>query len=326
MTTDVLAPLGIDIAKRTFQVSLLRPDLKRRHRSFANDRAGHHALLGWLQREGVTRVHACLEATGTYGEAVATARVDAAHVVSIVNPAAVHAFAASQLRRTKTDRVDADVLVDFCLAHRPAPWTPWPIEVRTLQGLVRRVDALHEMLTQERNRLGASDVLADVVRASLERHIQVLETELADLQRQIHDHLDQHPSLRAQRDLLETIPGLGPATIARLLAECRSITAFDSARAYAAFSGLVPRERQSGTLRGRPRLAKLGSARIRKALYFPALTAMRYNPVLIAFAAKLRAAGKHNMVIIAAVMRKLLHVAYGVLRSQRPFDPTIANA
>ena len=325
MNTPVLSALGIDVAKRTLQVSLLRPDRKRRHKSFGNAPTGHQALLHWRQREGVARVHACLEATGSYGEAVATTLVDGGHVVSIVNPAAVKAFAASQLRRTKTDRVDADVLVDFCLAHQPAPWTPWPVEVRALQGLVRRADAVQDMLVQERNRLAAGDAVAPV-RASLERHIGMLETELRDLHRQIGDHLDQHPSLRAQRDLLVTIPGLGTATIARLLAECRSITAFDTARAYAAFSGLVPRERQSGTLRGRPRLAKLGSARLRKALYFPALTAMRCNPTLAAFSAKLRAAGKHNMVIIAAVMRKLLHVAYGVLKSQRPFDPKIANA
>jgi transposase len=325
MTTAPLTPVGIDVAKRTLQVSLLRPDGKRRHKSFPNDDAGHQALLAWLQAHGSGRVHACLEATGTYGEAVATRLVDAGHVVSIVNPAAVKAFAASQLRRTKTDGVDADVLVDFCRAHQPPAWTPWPVEVRLLQGLVRRVDAVQDMLTQERNRLLAGAIVA-AVRGSLERHIATLEGDLADLQRQIREHLDQHPSLRAQRDLLLTIPGLGTATVARLLAECRSITAFDSARAYAAFSGLVPRERQSGTVRGRPRLAKLGSARLRKALYFPALTAMRYNPTLAAFSAKLRAAGKHPMVIVAAVMRKLLHVAYGVLKSQRPFDPTIANA
>jgi transposase len=325
MVTPTERYMGIDMAKRTFHVSLQRPGTARRRKAFANDAAGHQALLAWLTRSDVPCVHACLEATGTYGDAVATVLVDAGHTVSIVNPAAVSAFAASQLRRTKTDAVDADVLVDFCVAHQPAPWTPWPVEVRLLQGLVRRVDAVQEMLTQERNRLAAGE-LVPAVHESLARHIAMLETELADLQRQIRDHLGQHPGLRAQRDLLLTIPGIGAATAARLLAECRAITAFDSARAYAAFSGLVPREHQSGTLHRRPRLAKLGSARLRKALYFPALTAIRYNPLMVAFSAKLRAAGKHKMVIVAAVMRKLLHVVYGVLKSQRPFDPAIANA
>src|SRR5690348_3427453 len=106
--------LGIDIAKSTFEVSLRRLDGRRRHKSFRNTAAGHAALVAWLTEHAGRTVHACLEATGTYGDAVATALVDAHHVVSIVNPAAPKAFAESQLRRTKTDRVDADVLADFC--------------------------------------------------------------------------------------------------------------------------------------------------------------------------------------------------------------------
>lgn len=284
------------------------------------------ALLAWLQTyTSGGAVHACVEATGTYGDAVATALVDAGHRVSLVNPAAVKAFAQSQLRRTKTDAVDAAVLADFCVAHQPPLWTPWPRDVRELQGLVRRREALVEMLTQERNRAAAGELIAPV-RASLSRHIAMLEAELADLDQQIDQHVDHHPSLRQQRELLRTIPGIGASTAARLLAECRAITAFASARAYAAFAGLVPRDRQSGTLRGRARLAKTGSARLRLALYFPALTAMRHNPVLQRFSTRLRAAGKPKMVVVAAVMRKLLHLAYGVLKHQRPFDPTIEVA
>lgn len=314
--------LGIDIAKATYVVSLRRDDGKRRQKRCPNTAAGHAALLTWLEKHSPGPVHACLEATGTYGDAVATALTEAGHVVSIVNPAAVKAFAQSQLRRTKTDGVDADVLTDFCAAHRPPPWTPWPREVRELQGLVRRREALIDMLTQERNRAVAGDLVAPVI-ASLARHIVMLEGELADLDHQIDDHVDQYPSLRQQRALLITIPGIGASTAARLLAECRSITDFKNARAYAAFAGLVPRDQQSGTWRGRARLAKTGSARLRLALYFPAITAMRYNPPLKAFTARLRAAGKPTMVVVAAVMRKLLHVAYGVLKHQRPFDPAL---
>lgn len=317
--------LGIDIAKASYQVSLKRPDGKRRNKSIRNTAAGHAALLEWLTRQAPDPVHACLEATGTYGEAAATALVDAGHRVSLVNPAAVKAFAQSQLRRTKTDGVDAEVLADFCAAMTPSLWTPWPVEVRTLQGLVRRREAVQDMLTQERNRQQAGELAAPVA-ASVARMVDTLEAELADLDRQIRDHLDQHPMLRTQRDLLCTIPGIGVATAARLLAECRSITAFDSARAYAAFAGLVPRESQSGQTRGRARLSKLGSARLRYALYFPALSASRAKGPVRAFAARLRGAGKAKMVVVAAVMRKLLHIAYGVLKHQRPFDPRALGA
>jgi transposase len=318
-----MAPLGIDIAKGKYAVSLSRADGQRRQKSFPNTAAGHQALLAWLTTHAGGPVHACLEATGTYGEAVAAVLVDAGHTVSVINPAAANAFAQSQLRRTKTDEVDAAVLADFCAAHRPPSWTPWPREIRELQGLIRRREALLEMLTQEKNR-HASGGLIPAVAASLVRHITMLEAELADLDDQIRQHLEAHPDLRRQRDLLITIPGIGATTAARLLAECRAITDFANARAYAAFAGLVPRERQSGTLRGRARLSKLGSARLRLALYFPALAAMRHNPRLVPVADRLAAAGKHKMVIIAAIMRRLLHIVYGVLKHQRPFDPTLA--
>jgi transposase len=118
--------LGIDIAKATYAECLRNADGKRRHKSFSNTPAGHDAVRDWLARHAPAPVHACLEATGTYGEAVATVLADAGHRVSLVNPAAVKAFAQSQLRRTKTDQVDADVLADFCVAHHPPAWTPWP--------------------------------------------------------------------------------------------------------------------------------------------------------------------------------------------------------
>ncbi len=317
--------LGIDIAKASYHVSLKRPDGKRHQKSARNTPAGHAGLIEWLRRQASEPVHACLEATGTYGEAVATALVEAGHRVSIVNPAAVKAFAQSQLRRTKTDGVDAEVLADFCAAMTPALWTPWPVEVRTLQGLVRRRDAVQDMLTQERNRQEAGALVTPVA-ASLTRVVEVLEAELADLDRQIRDHVDRHPTLRAQRDLLSTIPGIGPATAARLLAECRAITDFESARAFAAFAGLVPREWQSGQRRPRAHLSKLGAARLRYAMYFPAITALRVDGPMHTFGARLRAAGKPKMVIVAAVMRKLLHIAYGVLKHQRAFDPHALGA
>jgi transposase len=317
--------LGIDIAKASYQVSLKRPDGKRRQKSVRNTPAGHAALIEWLHRQAATPVHACLESTGMYGEDVATALVEAGHQVSIVNPAAVKAFAQSQLRRTKTDGVDADVLADFCAAMTPALWTPWPTEVRALQGLVRRRDAVQDMLTQERNRQQAGALVAPVA-ASLARVVELLDEELADLDRQIRDHVDRHPTLRAQRDLLSTIPGIGPATAARLLAECRAITHFETARAYAAFAGLVPRERQSGQRRPRAHLSKLGTARLRYAMYFPAITAMRVAGPVQAFGARLRAAGKPKMVVVAAIMRKLLHIVYGVLKHQRAFDPQALGA
>jgi transposase len=317
------AVLGIDIAKATFAAALLRPDGKMRHKSCANTPTGFAALAAWVQRQGVTHVHATLEATGTYGEALALWLHDAGHVVSVVNPSVIHAYARTQLARSKTDRIDAELIARFTASHQPAPWTPPALEIRQLQALVRRLDALQGMRTQELNRL-ASGVTVAEVRASIEAVVANLDAQIAHVHQLIRDHLDRHPGLRAQRELLTTIPGIGEATAAVLIAELFD-KRYASARQAAAFAGLVPRLVESGTLRGRSRLSKIGPGRLRKARYMPAMTALRWNPTIRAVRARLHAAGKPPMVIIGAAMRKLIHLAYGVLKSGKAYEPTCAH-
>ena len=319
------AYLGIDIAKRKFDVALLRPDGKFRAKVFANTNMGHAALLTWLRAQHDGAIHVCLEATGTYGELVAETLHAAGYPVSIINPAAVEAFARSRLSRTKTDPTDARLIAQFCRAQEPPLWTPLPREVRELQALVRRLDALEGMRQQERNRL-AAEPPSGVVRASLQHLIDTLDAEMVHLKAQIHDHFDRHPPLRQQRDLLTSIPGIGAATAAVLIAELGSITRFGQARQCAAFVGVVPRERRSGTsVRGKTTLSKLGSAAMRKALFFPALAALRCNPIVIALRDRLRRRGKHKMAIVGAAMRKLVHLAFGVLKTGRVFAPDFAS-
>jgi transposase len=317
------AVLGIDVAKAKFVVALLRPDGKVRHKSCANTVAGVAELATWLTRQQVAHVHATLEATGTYGDALATWLHDAGHVVSVVNPSIIHAYARTTLARSKTDRIDAELIARFTATQTPPPWTPPAPEIRQLQALVRRLDALQGMRTQELNRLAAG-VTVDDVRASIEAIIASLDAQIAHVQQLIRDHLDQYPGLRAQRDLLTTIPGIGEATAAILIAELFD-KRYRSARPAAAFAGLVPRIVESGTLRGRSRLSKLGPGRLRKALYFPAIAALRFNPTIRAIHTRLHAAGKPSMVIIGAAMRKLIHLAYGVLKSGRAYEPTCAH-
>ena len=149
------AVLGIDIGKAKFHVTLLFSDGTRRRKACVNSPAGCTELLAWMARHGAARVHACLEATGTYGELLATTLVDAGHQVSILNPAIIHHYAKSRLSRAKTDAVDADVIADYAAKEHPPLWTPLPRDVRELQALVRRLDALIGMQTDERNRAQA---------------------------------------------------------------------------------------------------------------------------------------------------------------------------
>jgi len=315
--------LGIDIAKAKFVTALLTPDGKLRHKSCANTVAGFEELALWVRRHGVTHVHACLEATGTYGDALATWLHDAGHTVSLVNPAVIRAYAGTQLTRSKTDRIDADLIARFTATQQPPPWTPPAREIRELQALVRRLDALHGMRGQEANRLAAGVVVADV-RTSIEAVLANLDAQIALVTRLIRNHINRHPGLRSQRDLLTTIPGIGEATAAVLIAELFD-KRYASARQAAAFAGLVPRLLESGTLRGRSRLSKLGPGRLRKALYLPALAALRFNPSIRQLRTRLLAAGKPKMVVVGAAMRKLIHLAYGVLKSGRAYQPTCAH-
>lgn len=313
--------VGIDVSKNTLDVALIGASAKTRHKVFANDVAGHRELLQWLREQDIQTVHACLEATGTWAIEVAHALDAAGHRVSVVNPAQIYAFGRSHLKRTKTDKADALLIARFCQMHQPPPWRPLSPQVQQLQGLVRRLEHLEEMLTIENNRLSSGGVCGPV-QESLEEHIAYLTQQMEKTRQLIKDHIDQNPDLKNQSQLLESIPGIGAATAALLLAELGDITQFSSARQVAAFAGLVPRIRESGTsVRGRSRLSKVGSSRLRKSLYFPAITALRFNPLIKAFGLRLSAQGKSKMLIVGAAMRKLLHLAYGVLKSQQPFNP-----
>jgi transposase len=314
------AILGIDIAKAKFDVCLLK-DERFQHRQFPNDPPGFAQLDHWLATQGVDTLHACLEATSTYGQALAAHLHSAGHQVSVVNPLQIKAFANSTLRRTKTDRVDAKTIARFCQALRPGLWHPTPPEIAELQALVRRLEALQAMQAQERNRLGVPGLPASV-RSSIAAMLEALEAQMGAIRQQIKEHIDRHPDLKAQKDLLTSIPGIGPITAHALLAEVGDFGAYSSARALAAQAGLVPAQHQSGSsVRGKAFLSKRGNARLRRALYWPAVVALRYNPSLAAFAQRKRAEGKDNLVIIAAAMRRLLHLAFAVLRHRRPFDP-----
>jgi len=297
------------------------------HKRFPNDAKGFEQLVTWLRnRKVAVPVHACLEATGTYAEALATFLYEQGHTISVVNPAQIYHFVQTSLSRTKTDKKDAQQIARFCQLHQPPAWTPLPAPVRVLQALVRRLDALLDMRTSETNRLAAGPLASEVV-ASLQSVLAFLDKEIAAIKGQIKAHIDSHPDLKRQRDLLVSIPGIADTSAAAVLAELGEVRQFTKARQVAAFAGLVPKVRHSGSsVRGRATLSKRGSSRLRHALYFPAMTALRFNPPVRALRERLRERGKAKMSILGAAMRKLLHIVFGVLKSGKPFDPNIGVA
>lgn len=318
MTFKKTATLGIDISKKVFDVALLRIN-KFKTRKFANTPEGFASLLTWLEGLNVDlkEVHGCMEATGVYGDLLAAYLHDHGCYVSVVNGARIKGFAQSELSRTKTDKKDACVIARFCDALNPAQWMPQPREVRELKALYKRLEALQEMLQQEENRAAVADA---ILLPEIQGHITDLQVRVARTRKAIDDHIDNHPHLRDQRALLESIPGVGPATSAMLLSAFSNIDDFSSAKKMAAFCGLTPRQRQSGSsINGKARLSKIGSSGIRKSMFFPAIVAMQYNPVIISMKLRLSTAGKCKMLIVGAAMRKLIHIIYGVLKTRTPF-------
>jgi transposase len=310
--------LGIDIAKRKFDVALFIGG-KLKHKSCTNDTEGFELLSQWLRKQRVGCLHACLEATGSYGDELALYLHDAGHAVSIVNPARIKGFAQSELLRAKNDKIDAGLIARFCLAMHPEPWEPPAPEIRALQALVRRADALIGMRTQEMNRLGTAPL---TVEPSIREHIAYLDEQIEKIKQQIAGHIDGNPELKGKKDLLHSIPGIGPATIAAILAEINIFERFDQVRKVVAFIGLAPKEAVSGSsVKRKPRLCKIGHARLRKALYMPALVSIRYNPMIVTFYRRLKNNGKNGKVIVCAIMRKLVHIIFGILKSGKPFDP-----
>jgi transposase len=318
--------VGIDVAKDTLDACLLLPAGKQRQAAFANDARGQAALIAWADRHAASHsLHFCLEATGPYSEAPADALADAGRLVSVANPARVKAHAAASGQGNKTDPADARAVAAFARDRCPPPWQPPTPEVRALQGLVRRLDDLVEMAAREKGRL-ASPALTKSAHRSVQRTIRLLEKEADRVRAEADALVAATETLRVDRQLLETIPGVGRQTATTVLAELPAAERLPSAQSAAACAGLAPREYRSGTsVRKRTRLSKAGNARLRKALYLPTLTAIRFNPLLEGFFARLVAAGKPKMQAVGACMHKLLMLCYGVLKNRAPFDPDWAS-
>lgn len=317
-----LAYLGLDIAKDTYQATLLS-DGRRFRREFANRASEFGRLRNWLHKHQADQVHACMEATGRYGEDLALFLHSQGQPVSVVNPLRIKAYAQSQLTRNKTDQVDADLIAQFCQTQQPRLWTPPAPELLELRELLHHYDSLQALKVQVQNRRQAG-LKSAVVRAQLDSQLHLIEQQLDDLRRQLSDHLDQHPDLKRQADLLDSIPGIGLLTAAKLVAV--DPLRFDTARAFAAHAGATPRQGLSGTSVHRPtHLSKIGDADLRRAVYLPAVVARRYNPIVRALNDRLAERGKCDMAIIGAAMHKLLRLAYGILKSGQPFDPNFAH-
>ena len=324
--------VGVDIAATSFAAAWsVNGAPPQRARTFAQTPDGFAAFQAALATTGVetAQILIVLEATGSYWITLAVTLHQAGYVVSIGNPAQVHACAGSLPRRAKTDLLDAQLLTQFAAERQPPGWTP-PAQVyhELRQRLLVR-DGLLTMRQQARNQrhalhqwpvqiAGALDQL-DAVIADLDRRSATLDAELTIVLRD--------GAWAQSAALLRSITGIGLVTTAWLLVATLNFEACASAERAAAYAGLVPLAHESGTsVRGRAQIGHSGHARLRTALYMATLSAARRNPVIRAQYERLRAAGKPPKVARCAAARKLLHLAYAVATKGEPFNPHYGTA
>jgi transposase len=311
--------VGIDVSKATLDIVLLI-DEQQTYQKVPNNKKGFAGLIKWLHSfENIEGV--CLEATGRYGDALAKALYLADFSVSVENPLRIKSFAQSLLSRNKTDKYDAFVIALYAQRMSPEPWKPPTDAIKCLKQRTRLLHSLEQTRQSYRNRLksGMDDKVSLQIIRSL---IKTLDQQIEKLKKNILNFIKIDDHLNQQRKLIISILGIADKTAAILLAEIGDIDNFKSPRALASYVGITPRIQKSGTsVHRRSHISKQGNKRLRTALYFPAISAKTWNPICRAFALKLEQGGLAKKAIVIAVMRKLLHQVYGILKSKQPFDP-----
>lgn len=313
---------GIDISKQTFDVALsIGEDYEAK--DFTNNMTGNKAFHKWV-KSFKQEVVFCMEATGIYGVALAKFLHQLGYQVVVINPIKTHAFAKLEMQRNKTDAADAQMIARYCKylyqtsQFEKNLFKPKGQYFERLQCLVTRLDQLKKMQTQENNRLGVSmdKVTAKMIKSVLKLFTQQIK-QVEDQMRECQKHDEQ---LDRQVKLLISIDGVGEKTAWAILAYVGDISMFANSGQVACYAGLNPRQRISGTSLNKSGLSKMGHKRLRKSLYMPAVSAIKHNPIMVEFYEKLLRKGKPTKVALSAVMRKLLVISYGVLKSGKAFD------
>ena len=310
--------IGVDVSKLDLSISLLI-DKKYYQTKIDNNQQGFKTLIKWLQKHGVAKVSACMEATGSYGKSFADYLYSNGHEVSVVNPSCINAFAKSKLSRHKTDKIDSMIIAEYASKNDLPPYVPKSKALQALQDLYRCSQNLKEQYVQTQNYLENKDHLSKAVYSSYNKLAKYIMKEIKNIELEIDNLLTDNASLKHQADNIQTIPGIGKITAVAILAESPDLESFSNARQ------LTPKHKTSGTsVKGKTSISKIGSSNLRKALYFPAIVAKTHNPLFKKFTQKLSSKGKSPKVIIVAIMRKLLHVVFGVIKNNTQFNPNLA--
>lgn len=316
--------VGIDVSAKTLQICLETPKGAVESLELPNSAEGHRQLCRKLSQRG-RRARIGLEATGLYSLDLALALSRQPRLeVMVINPRAVRDFARACLKRSKTDALDAQTLLEFVRRMPFQPWQPPSAEQMELRALARRMTSLTVTCTQEKNRLHAASATAELssaLRQDIELGIEQLEHRIDWLLQQALTLIEGDPELKKAFGLLTSITGFAEKSGVQVLAELAVLPQDMTARQWVAHAGIDPRHLESGTSVHKPaRMSRAGNRHLRAALYMPALVAIQRNQHVKAFYDQLLARGKAPMQANVAVMRKLLHALHGMLRTETRFE------
>jgi len=310
---------GIDVRAKKLDVVALFDGNDRQVRTFPNDHAGHADLCEWLTR-GDRSARVVVESTGIYSLDLALALHEHDRVsLMVANPRALKSFSVASMRRSKNDRVDADSALEFALRMEFVPWTPPSSEILQLRAVSRRIHDLTLEGTREKNRLSAiraSESLGAFVANDIEVNLRHIERRIDRLVEHALELVRQSERLSRALAIVTSVKGIAKLSAVQLLPEILVLPEGLTPRQWVAHAGLDPRQHDSGTSVQKPaRISKVGNSAIRRALYMPALVAIRHDPHVKGFYEELLQKGKKPLQAIVAVMRKLLHALHGMLRT-----------
>ena len=314
---------GIDVSAASLAVAVQLQDRRFEERIFDNSASGHKALIRWLHKQKA-RARVSLEATGVYSLDLALALDGADGIeVAVLNPKLIHRFAQT-LRRSKTDSADAQVLAEYSARMPFAPWRAPGLSGLELRSISRHIQGLTVEHARANNRLHAADKSTSTPRCvvtDLKRSMASLKLRIARLRGEALELVRSDEAMQERFELLIGMPGIAEISALQLLGELSALSPEMSVRQWVAHSGLDPAHRESGTSVHKPsRISRAGNRHLRRALYMPALVAVRWDLHLKAFYETLLSRHKAKLQALIAVARKLLHAIYGIFKSQMPYD------
>lgn len=315
--------IGVDVAKNKLDIYAIVDQVIRKN-VFSNTEAGWKHLVDWIGHLGMVDPHVCMESTGCYSEGVAEFLYEAKFAVSVVNPSQIKAFRLSKMVRQKTDSSDAKIIAEFCLQNNPRLWSPKSRIKKELHEISVHLEALKKNLNQLTNFLERK-IANNTVQSSIVKEVNCIEELIEELEAEAKKIIEKEEDLKQKYHLLTEIKGVGPKMAVAILAHMPDVSNFKSAKQFAAYVGVTPSHFQSGTsVHGASHISRLGSRRIRNVLYMSALVVKNRNQHFRNFVQKLIKKGKYPKVIIVAIMRKLMHIFFGILKNLTSFNENLA--